>query len=371
MRMYKFLLVEDANTDVQICMDTVSRMNEQATESFIEVVAMETFLSAQEELKKAYDGVIVDITLDEGHTGNEIIHQIINNYRIPVAVMTGTPDINLEDDSPICIYKKGETTYEEIINSLIKINKTGLFKVIGGKGIIESTMNKIFWKNLYGQIAIWENLQETGVDTEKILLRYAIAHIQEIIDDVVPNYVTEEMYIKPPLTESIRTGSIICSKKDGSYGVVLSPPCDLVMHDGEIKTDRILVCEIDDFKIANQQIIGQSGKGKAKKVLVKALTNNHTEYYHWLPQNALFTGGYVNFRKILTYSPTQLKDEFNTPELRIQEHFIKDLLRRFSSYYSGQGQPDFDFDKEAETAVEDLFEAVDEAAAAKASTENE
>lgn len=356
--MYKFLLIEDSQEDAEACIDTISRMNCQYGDIRIEIVVADTFDSAFEELKKEYSGVIVDIKLDGGNSGNKIIRTIIDDYRVPVAVMTGTPDTDLEENSPITIYKKGESTYEEIVNALIKSCSTGLFNVIGGKGIIERAMNQVFWKNLYPKIHVWENLHEKGLDIERILLRYAIAHIQELIDDEVPAYVTEEMYIKPPINDQIRTGSIIRSKKDGLYCIVLSPPCDLTIHKGIVKTDRIMLCEIHNQKTINLQITHEVKQIKKKKALLAAIKNNFTEYYHWLPENSLFTGGYINFRSILTYTPEQVKKEFYEPEIRIPEHFVKSILSRFSSYYARQGQPDFDFEAEAEIIVGKLTNAV-------------
>ncbi|MGF7060711.1 hypothetical protein [Brassicibacter mesophilus] len=352
--MYKFLLIEDSKDDVEACLDTIERMNTQNSEMRIEIVVSNTFRDALKELEKEYNGVIVDINLDEGNSGNFIIRTIIENYRLPVAVMTGTPDTELEKDSPIKIYKKGEASYEQIVNNLIKSCATGLFNVIGGKGIIQKVMNQVFWNNLYPQIQLWENLYEQKIDVEKILLRYSIAHIQELIDDEVPNYITEEMYIKPPINDKLRTGSIIKSKKDGMYCVVLSPPCDLVLRDGIFKTDRIMLCEIDSEETVNQEITQGVKQAKMKKVLLPAIRNNYKEYYHWLPSNSLFKGGYINFRSILTYTPVQLKEEFCDPELRIQEYFIKSILNRFSSYYARQGQPDFNFDAEAEIIIHKL-----------------
>ncbi len=356
--MYKFLLIEDSPEDAEACMDTISRMNHQSEDTKIELVVSKTFDSALEELDKEYNGVIVDIKLDGGKSGNTIIHTIIDFYRVPVTVMTGTPDTDLEEGSPIKVYKKGESTYEEIVNTLIKSCATGLFNVIGGKGIIERAMNRVFWKNLYPQIHIWEKLCEKDIDTERILLRYAIAHIQDLIDDEVPAYVTEEMYIKPPINDQIRTGSIIRAKEDDLCCIVLSPPCDLAKHNGVMKTDRIMVCEIDKQETINLQLTQEVKQSKKKNAVLPAIKNNFKEYYHWLPENSLFLGGYVNFRRILTYTPEQLNEKFWPPEIRIQEYFVKSILNRFSSYYARQGQPDFDFEAEAETIVEKLANMV-------------
>ena len=355
MDIYRFLLVEDNDTDAAVCLDTAERMRAEKPETYITIEVADTVQLALEKLKDVYDGVIIDIRLGDINGGNDIIKTITQTYRIPVAVMTGTPDTILEKGSPIHIYKKGETSYEQVIESLIKISRTGLFNVIGGKGIIEKTMLDIFWKNLYPKISIWEEMKENGDDTETILLRYAIAHIQELLDDNIPLYSVEEVYIQPPITTQVRTGCILRNKADDLFYIVLSPPCDLVFHDGKCKTDRIMLCEIDDHRIINLTAIGNAGEAKRKKALLPTIKNNNKEYYHWLPKNSIFEGGYVNFRKVMNFSPEDLVKEFYLPELRVQDSIVKDILSRFSAYYARQGQPDFDFDKEAEKIINMLY----------------
>ena len=198
-------------------------------------------------------------------------------------------------------------------------------------------------------------LQAQGIETEKVLLRYAVSHIQELIDDEIPAYITEEMYISPPIGNDIKTGSIVQAKSDGTYCIVLSPPCDLAMHDGKMKTDRVLICEIDSQDEVNARIVdGIASTTKQAKKIATALNNNYTDYYHWLPQNTLFSGGYINFRKVITYSPNELCIRFKHPLIKVQESFVKSILGRFSAYYARQGQPDFNFDKEATNIVNKL-----------------
>lgn len=356
--MYRILLIEDTESDAKSCKDSVDIMNRQNPEVQVEIETAVSYDEALEKLSKNYlnfAGVIIDIKLNGENTGNIIIKEIINKYRLPVAVMTGTPDTILDDGSPIHVYKKGEDKYQNIISDIIKTLGTGLFNVIGGKGIIEITMNQIFWKNLYPQVEMWEELSEKGYETEKILLRFAISHMQELLDYEIPKYVTQEMYIKPPITEDIKTGSIVKNKEDNTYYVVLSPPCDLAIHNGKMKTDTVMVCEIEPLEKISREVIGSASPAKRAKSLKRAITNNYKEFYHWLPQNDLFIGGYINFRHVYNYSPDELKKQFEKAELHISGYFVKDILSRFSSYYARQGQPDFEFDEEAEKLVKKIF----------------
>ncbi|WP_426449634.1 hypothetical protein ACP26L_31940 [Paenibacillus sp. S-38] len=354
---YNYLLVEDNDADINVCHDTIDRLNiEQATRYNVSITVAKDLNTAISQLKESiFDGVIIDIRLGEKDDGNEVISSIINNYRLPLAIMTGTPDTILEEGSPIRIYKKGEVSYDVIIKSLIGISQTGIFKVIGGKGIIEETMTRVFWNNLYPRINTWENLKESGSDTEAILLRYAIAHIHELLEDNIPVYSIEEVYIAPPLSDKIRTGCILKNKDDELYYIVLSPPCDLVVHNGLMKTDRVMLCEIDDHRIVSRNAVGDTKGNKRSKVLIPTIKNNNKEYYHWLPPNSVFEGGYINFRKVINFSQGELEEKFYPTTLRVQDAIVKDILSRFSSYYARQGQPDFDFVKEAESIINMLY----------------
>ncbi|MBM7568076.1 response regulator [Paenibacillus sacheonensis] len=355
MEYYKYLLVEDNENDSTVCLDTVERMNHETTDYQISIDVAKNISNALAMLKESYDGAIIDIKLEGNDNGNEVITQITEKYRLPVAIMTGTPDTVLGDESPIKIYKKGEATYEDIIKSLIEISNTGLFKVIGGKGIIENTMIEVFWRNLYPRIETWKELRKSGSATEIILLRYAIAHIHELLEDNIPLYSVEEVYISPPLNQRIRTGCILKNKEDNLFYIVLSPPCDLAIHNGKIKTDRVMLCEIDDYGIINMTVVEGVSATKRKKALLPTIRNNNKEYFHWLPKNSVFEGGYVNFRKVINYKPDELLEQFYPPELRVQDSIVKDILSRFSAYYARQGQPDFDFEKEAESILQVLF----------------
>ena len=93
-------------------------------------------------------------------------------------------------------------------------------------------------------------------------------------------------------------------------------------------------------------------KDKKIKAIEKALKNNYSDYYHWLPRNDIYQGGYINFRKVITYSPEDFAKEFEKSEVKVQEFFVKSILNRFSAYYARQGQPDFKFKDESEHIFE-------------------
>lgn len=350
--MYKFLLIEDSESDIEAFQTTIKRMNYGEESPVYELEIAKTYDEGMSKIRDNYNGAIVDINLDS-HSGNEIVAEIIEKYRLPVAIFTGTPDTMYEGTSHIMVYKKGEASQEDIIIELCEVSDTGLFSVLGGTGIIEKVMTQVFWKNLYPQIELWKEKKRCGVDTERILLRYAISHIQELMDSEIPSYVTEEMYIVPPVTKAIRTGGIYQSSKDKMNCIVLSPPCDLAVHNGKMKTDRILVCEIEkQDDVLNGLINTEEKRKKNRERIENAIKNNYADFYHWLPANKLYDGGYINFRKVITYSPKEFEAEFGDSHIKVQEYFVKNILNRFSAYYARQGQPDFDFKSESKALID-------------------
>lgn len=151
--------------------------------------------------------------------------------------------------------------------------------------------------------------------------------------------------------------SAIVKGKDENekYFIILSPPCDLALHKGKFKSDRILLCEIDSYDDLNKNLISKATNSKDKqKRIEEIIQNNRTRYYHWLPRNLLFEGRFINFRKVSSYSQEDFNEKFMKPKLKVQEAFVKNILNRFSSFYGRQGQPDFDFTNELKTN-KDIF----------------
>jgi hypothetical protein len=75
----------------------------------------------------------------------------------------------------------------------------------------------------------------------------------------------------------------------------------------------------------------------------RLLQNNHNLFHHWLPRTAFFQGGFLNFRKLNSLTKDEFDANFVLSRVQIAPSFIKDVVNRFSSYYSRQGQPDIDY----------------------------
>lgn len=347
MSAFKLLIVEDKPEELDLYRETGMRYAKEKGRE-IEIAESRTLDEAMQAIDNSFDGVIIDLRLgSEGDEGNKVIQNIHDDYRIPVAILTGTPgNANPDFKDIIKVYKKGETGLDEILNDLIQIYDTGLTRIFGGRGIIEIKMDRVFWDNIIPQLDSWKSHVERGEKTEKALLRFIMNHLLEHLDNDSDICYPEEMYITPVISGNIRTGNIVLNRENEKIYIVMSPACDLVVRgDGNFKTDRILLCEIENHdRVKDIAVEGITKADKKQQKLKDLLKNNYTNYYHWLPSTSAFPGGFINFRWTIALDKTDFEAKFNPPKVQISSHFIKDIVSRFSSYYARQGQPDFDFD---------------------------
>ena len=354
----KLMIVEDADSDLEVCRTSVERYqtqkNNAGVDLFINLTECKTVDDALQKIDNSFDGAIIDLKFPSGDDkGKEVWEKIRDSFfRIPVIILTGTPGSIDVGDRPylISVLKKGEADYQtDILDTFLDIYNTGLTRIIGGRGKIEQTLSEVFLKNLLPQLEKWKNYGQSDTQrTEKALLRFTLNHLVQVLDDDEDQCFPEEVYIYPPLSNGLKTGSII-KKKDGEgLRVILSPACDLVIRkDGNFKTDHILLVDIEEANaiiatVLNLNKITNKGKKENKLKLKNVFGNNYTDYFHWLPETDFFNGGFLNFRKITTCTKDELGDIYDPQHIQISPHFVKDILSRFSSYYARQGQPDID-----------------------------
>lgn len=355
----KLLIVEDSQSDIEAYTSAV-RVYEKINNKSISSEFAKTLDEALEKVNGSFDGAIVDLKLDKGgDEGNKVVSKIRDNFRIPTIVFTGTPG-NVDDDlKGIEIFKKGEKSYQELIDILFSIFETGLTRIMGGRGVIEKTMNDIFWNNILPAVEGWKKHAYTGKPIEQALLRYTVNHLIELLDNNLEYNFPEETYILPPISKSIKVGSIVNQIGGSKSFLVLSPACDLALREGRPKTDRILLAEIEILersvfknyvkKLKDESVGMDEERRNASDKLDKLLRNTYSNYYHFLPKTYNFAGGLINFRKINSYKINDFSKNFNEPSIQVSSSFMKDITSRFSTYYSRQGQPDFDFLEIAET----------------------
>lgn len=349
MDVFRLLIVEDQEQELSVCRDTVARYKDEKKRE-VELIECKNVKEAFEKLNNSFDGAIIDLKLaNGGDEGKQVVTRIEkSNLRIPVAILTGTPDVADSDFAYIGVFKKGEigAGYAELLDRFWGIHNTGLTRIMGGRGVIETTLSKVFRENLVPQKDKWVGYGETNsARTEKALLRHALSHLLQLLDDDEDRCFPEEVYLTPPLTDKIRTGSVVKEKSGETKFVVMNPACDLIIrNDDKCKTDRILVVEIDTQTSVFPSHPDTGLTKEQWKNVKKAYSNNNTAYYHWLPKTDFFAGGFLNFRKLSSLPHEEFNEKFNKPTVQISPSFVKDMVARFSAYYARQGQPDIDFD---------------------------
>jgi len=359
----KILIVENDLAQITSYKDVIESFNKKSPIKIIPEIVESLEEALKSLTEKSYDGAILDLRLSDGKTeGNEIIKAIVDIKRFPVIIYSGFIG-DLDPDIPKSIFFQpfGKTTHEfdDILKILAQIFHTGVTRILDRKGELENLIDIIFWKHLSGSLEYWFSEKN-----EKTLLRHTLTHAIEYLEidknRKFIDYNPAEVYIKPPIKPFIFTGTILQVKNSEERFIVLSPACDLA-HAGKARS--ILLAQIDpltiplirDLKIILKMEI-ENGltpavyekeyekRVSARKTLMNIFKNNDALRYHYLPQCNYFEGGLINFQFLQSFSINELQENYE-PIASITTNFCKDVIARFSYYYSRQGSPDFDFDK--------------------------
>ena len=338
----RLLIVEDNRQDLRTLTNSVKRYLDEK-ERHINLDVCETFDDAMKKLDNSFDGGIIDLKLgNNGDKGNEVVKKIGESFfRIPIAIFAGNTDSwNSEMEEKIMligVFKKTEIEYYDLFDRFWDIFDTGLTRILGGRGKIENLLSTVYLKSLLPHMDTWVSYgKQNSKRTEDALLRYALNHLLQLLEEGDERCFPEEVYLHPPLSGNISTGSIVKEKTSDHRFVVLSPACDLVIRgeNGKSNTDHILLVEIESV---NDALDGSRNKNR-----VESLVKNNRQYSHWLPPTHFFEGGVLNFRKLNTLTKDKFGENFEKPLIQISPFFIKDIVARFSSFYARQGQPDID-----------------------------
>lgn len=339
------LLIDDDEEQRQIFKDSVELfMKDNGCE-----IVVDEATTKDEGIRKlrdnSFDAAVVDLRLDKNHAssqGNEIIEEIKATKRLPITVISGHIG-DLEDKFRaktffFDYYDRGSVDYDKILSQFCGIYNTGITKVLNNRGRIDADITNIFWKHFptaLPQFIKYKN-DNPGSDVEKVVLRYLAAHIHEYLeidaDNNLDSFLDIEYYIKPLVKSNVFTGDILLSNEDRTAWVVLTPACDLAIDSKRTtpKAKFVTLALIDSFDNV------QSGK---KADQIKGLNGNRFDLrYHYLPHNELFHGGYIDFQCLRSVSIEKLQ-ELYTPQAIITIPFRRDIISRFSMYYSRQGQP--------------------------------
>ena len=331
----QLLLVEDEDRVVREYQD-VREAYVKEHERPISMRSETNLADAIRSLDGSLDAAIVDLNLGtDTSDGGKVIEQVKKHFRIPVVVLTATPADALVEPPVVGVYTKGEHSFGQILDRLWDIYEVGLTKIMGGTGLLEQRLNQVFLKNLIPTLDVWIGYAQHDKErAKKALLRYALSHlVADMEADETPSY-PEEVYLAPPLEDSLQTGTLVTHKKGQDCYVVMTPACDLVeREDGKPKTDVVVVAKVvPEADLYNKLQANSSRQRDLKR-------NNDSNCYHWLPQCDAVEGGFVDFRRLKTVPLEKFNDKFDHLRARVAPSFVKDIVSRFSTFYARQGQP--------------------------------
>lgn len=339
---FKILHLEDEQENITNFQRTINRYNKQYGYD----IKYEAVLTLEDFNKKdirEYNATIVDIKLNgrsgEGYAALDSMKESLE--RIPSVIYTGTDSQN-DDKYALKTFTKGDNNVDEkILDFFVNIHKTGIMNILGGKGQIEQILSGIYNNNIRYNIEEWLNLaNENPSKCETALLRFIGHCIEDMLHTDCEQTYSAEVYISPLLNEELSPGLIICDNNDNKF-IVITPACDLALHNGTRKANTIQLCGIENI---TKHFSGTSQSSKNRR---KCALENNNNMFHCLPKCKIFEGGLINFQGLKTIEISELENGNYKSVAKIASPYLKNILARFSNYYARQGQPDILLDIDA------------------------
>lgn len=350
------LIVEDEEVQSQMYKDIIDSYNKNSNTNLTPTIFSNLADAKKALLTPDYDAAIIDLKLSasEELEGLQLVEDILDNLRFPVFIVSGSIGQIEKEENLLFKKRSRDGDFKEVLKELKSIYDTGITHILGKKGTINDYLNKIFWGHLSNSMEIWiSDSSRTPEQKQKSLLRYTLLHIQEYLelteDSDFEAYHTAEIYITPPIKNKVFTGDIVNEKITNSKFIVLTPSCDLAQS----KAKDILLAEIEtEERGLLFEKVGILKKSKAsedvlentKKELNALICNNYSNKYHFLPKYGKLAAGLINFQKLKSIRIKEFDEQFQRVA-SINNTFSKDIIARFSYYYSRQGSPDFNLEE--------------------------
>ena len=356
----KLIIIEDTERQIKLYRDAIDEFNTGSDIKIIPEVGNNLEEGFEQIRTNDFDAAIIDLRLgsdDMEGKGKQIIKEIKSNLRFPVFVLTAYPgDLDEDLRIPNAFYKVYEQTKKdttEVLKEMTDIYKTGITKIMGSKGIVEKTLQKVFWENIANNMEYWKKEVEDNNRIEKVLSRHILAHLDESLrlteEGAFEKCHPAEVYIIPPVKKDFFTGDILKNKTSEEYFLILTPACDMELRkqgDNRIKrnADKIILAKLNKFNQVPEirEYINNQSNTKKKKV-EEYIKNTKKGRYHYLPSFGTQIPGFlIDFQDINQIS----QDKVTTYKrvASIDKPFLKDIIARFTSYYARQGSPDLDID---------------------------
>lgn len=349
----KMLILDDDSKAIESYQDGIKRHNRDETKegNFTEYTANnldEAYFYIE---RNKLDTAIVDLRLDregaETESGNDAISKLIESFRLPIFVVTGSPtDLKeeYENHPMIQVITRADVNTSTILEKIAESYHSHYIQFFTRSGFLEKRINELYWNHLSHTSEAWLEVAKTVPEFDKIISRHTVACLNEqlYVDGNIgrfDKYHSGEVYICPPIKQHYHTGDIV--QKNGEYYVIMNPACDIVNKSKVGKLDFYLLVEI--VNPLELSVVQNKGEEAREGYIQSSIANNQTERYHYLPCFADMQRGVIDFQRIrnIDVGITD-KEEYIKQYKRIasiSSPFLKDVIARFSLYYARQGQP--------------------------------
>lgn len=369
-RILNLLIVEDDENQKKLYEDAIDDFNRDSDIEIAITVSSNLEEGIDQIRKTDFDAAIIDLRLGVGDVkgkGKEIIREIKRNLRFPVFVLTGFPgdlDVDLTKENIFYkIYRQTEKDTIEVLKEIASIYKTGITNILGRKGIIDKTLQKVFWENLSENMAYWIKEIEDKNKIEKVLSRHLLAHLSESLklteEGAFEKCHPAEVYIMPPIKKDFFTGDILENKDSKEFVLIFTPACEMELRkrkNGENwvtyrNADKIILAKLIKFnQIAEVSAYIETQSNTKRKEVKRYVKNTKKERYYYLPSfGSRIPGFLIDFQDINRINA----DEINIYNrvASVDEPFLKDIIAKFTAYYARQGSPDFDVESIMEKLI--------------------
>lgn len=340
--MRKYLVLEDNQEYVDQNYKTAERDAAIGTAPFTLVFATTVDEARKKLATERFSGAILDLRLQNAGApeGNEVAKQIHRDYFMPMAIVTGFPgelDASIRDltgdNALVKVFNKNELI-RFVFDFLLKIEESGLLQIVGPGGELNRMLADIFWKHLGPAIAQRAGQPQTEVDRKRFL-RHAVAHILGALQShelgTWDNYLSDEVYIWPPICANEMTGDLYSEKQGNQmtdrFWMLVTPACDLA--------SKATVGALWHF--IRVLPFGQfPSEGKMSTLVAKKEPR-----YHVLPPTSVFRGGYLDFATISNVPSSEVEARF-VRRGSVVEPYWREIVTRLGGWLARQGTPDID-----------------------------
>ncbi len=355
----QLLIIEDEKSQIEAYEDSIFQHNKKHENKIIPIIKRDYKEGAAALKSPDYDGAIIDLKLSNSEEleGKKLVEDVNKKIRIPIIIYSGSI-AQVEDIAENILLKKksrDQVLIKDILLEIENIYDTGITRFLRSNGFIDNMLTTIFWKHLSESL-----FDLRGNNTEKAVVRYISSHIQEFLEmdgeDGLEDLNPAEFYIYPPIKKQLSTGDVLLNNKSGLYFLLLTPACDILLRNTKSEppikvrsaSKALLISLVTWNSIENFHTLKEDTgtSNQVRKNLEGYIQNKKKERFHFLPPYKNLKGFFADFQSQNSLDFDELGNTCIYERIAtISQPFLKDIIARFSQYYSRQGQPELLQDK--------------------------